>query len=243
MVDGRRHRPRALRMARGSRERNSPYYEALRAQTRPLGFIFLVPFSHPFLTTYPPEPPHLTWGTLDEQPAEGYNPFIDPDNTTPDELVQNFGLWVTSYYEHPNLALREPSDKCMAWSYKRGTPGARPPTVLKLIDPGTGAPMEGYLDAEALERTEMPMYVPMQSALKRQTTKALYAAEKDRVLPNVDIAWLTGTQTNWYCIWGFIQGERKVLDPSVPTRDNKFVWLEGANHLVRSSDISEDSNR
>ncbi|KIY73539.1 hypothetical protein CYLTODRAFT_416917 [Cylindrobasidium torrendii FP15055 ss-10] len=177
------------------------------------------------------EPPHLTWGTLDEQPSEGYNPFTDPDNKTPDDIVQNFGLWVTSYYAHPNLALREPSDKCMAWSYKRGTPGAPPPTVIKLIDPATGAPMEGYFDAEALGRTEMPMYVPMQAVLKKQTAKALYAAEKDRVLPKVDIAWLTGTQTNWYCMWGFFEGERKALDPSVPTRDNKFVWLEGANHL------------
>ncbi|KAF8067706.1 hypothetical protein FPV67DRAFT_1415804 [Lyophyllum atratum] len=50
------------------------------------------------------DPPYLSFGY--ELPADHktYNPWTDPDCKTPEELYKNFGFWVSSYYDHPDVS-------------------------------------------------------------------------------------------------------------------------------------------
>ncbi|EGN94678.1 hypothetical protein SERLA73DRAFT_96023, partial [Serpula lacrymans var. lacrymans S7.3] len=50
------------------------------------------------------DPPHFSFGYPIPSDVEIYEPWTDPDCATPEELVQNFHYWVSSYFDHPGLA-------------------------------------------------------------------------------------------------------------------------------------------
>ncbi|THU83711.1 hypothetical protein K435DRAFT_423701, partial [Dendrothele bispora CBS 962.96] len=64
-----------------------------------------------FPVVYPrfTDAPHLALGLLETQPLKGYNPLVDPTLEAPVDAVVTFCNWVTGYYDHPDLSLREAS--------------------------------------------------------------------------------------------------------------------------------------
>ncbi|EEB93610.1 hypothetical protein MPER_07705, partial [Moniliophthora perniciosa FA553] len=46
--------------------------------------------------------PHLCFGYEVPEGEKTYDPWTDPNCKTPEELYQNFGFWVSSFYDHPN---------------------------------------------------------------------------------------------------------------------------------------------
>jgi hypothetical protein len=45
--------------------------------------------------------PHFAYGYAPPS-VETYGPWADPEITTPEALLNNFKIWVTRYYNHPN---------------------------------------------------------------------------------------------------------------------------------------------
>ncbi|KAF5340475.1 hypothetical protein D9758_014555 [Tetrapyrgos nigripes] len=142
----------------------------------------------------------------------------------PEEMASNFGEWVTDYWDHPDLSLREASSACLEYTTKR--PKNSRPSIRNLVVedpnpnsttlPGSGLPRSDIFEPAAQGRSEMPMYFePMQGTIKKQAYKALWNPDPEGgfVLPKVDVVWLTGTKAPWYCVWG---------------------WeIDGANHLAQ----------
>ncbi|THV03734.1 hypothetical protein K435DRAFT_817155 [Dendrothele bispora CBS 962.96] len=50
------------------------------------------------------DPPYLSFGYKLPPDEKTYNPWTDPECKTPEELYQNFGTWVSSYYDHPDTS-------------------------------------------------------------------------------------------------------------------------------------------
>ncbi|KAJ7129097.1 hypothetical protein C8R46DRAFT_925683 [Mycena filopes] len=50
------------------------------------------------------DPPSLALGYPSSGIQEKYDVLADPDCTTPDQFFKTFQNWVTSYYEHPDIA-------------------------------------------------------------------------------------------------------------------------------------------
>ncbi|KAJ7671871.1 hypothetical protein B0H17DRAFT_192843 [Mycena rosella] len=55
------------------------------------------------------DPPFQALGYPHPMPTGVYDPFKDPECTTPEELYENFKQWVASYYKHPDIATGHPS--------------------------------------------------------------------------------------------------------------------------------------
>ncbi|KAK0502173.1 hypothetical protein EDD18DRAFT_1065220 [Armillaria luteobubalina] len=92
------------------------------------------------------DPPNIAFGY--DQPPEGYNPWIDPELKTVEEIFDNFGYWVSGYYDHPDLASRSLSGLDFS---KRG---ARP--SIKNMTPDD---MKLTFDGEAAGKMEFHMCV------------------------------------------------------------------------------------
>ncbi|KAF8904870.1 hypothetical protein CPB85DRAFT_1563892 [Mucidula mucida] len=163
--------------------------------------------------------PHLAFGY--DQPPEGYNPFTDPDLKLPEEVFANFGVWVSSYYDHPDLASR--TRKGLDFS-KRG------PKIT--LDNMTPEDTKDNFDGDAAGRMEVPMYfVCIQPTLR---TQALWDETLvQNVLPELETVHQFCTATNWYCVWGFFENERLLREHNAAghkVRQIKFIELPGANH-------------
>ncbi|KAG5351086.1 hypothetical protein C0989_008023 [Termitomyces sp. Mn162] len=50
------------------------------------------------------DPPHLSFGIVLPPDEKTYNPWTDKECKTPEELYQNFGFWVSSYWTHPDVS-------------------------------------------------------------------------------------------------------------------------------------------
>lgn len=55
------------------------------------------------------DPPDVAFGYAPPVCEGKYDPLNDPDCITPDQVYDNFQVWVTSYFEHPNIASGTPS--------------------------------------------------------------------------------------------------------------------------------------
>ncbi|PBK85367.1 hypothetical protein ARMGADRAFT_1018040 [Armillaria gallica] len=166
------------------------------------------------------DPPHLAFGY--DQPLDRYNPFADPDLKTTEAMFANFGYWVSTYYDHPDLASRSPDGLDFS---KRGT---RPS-----IENMTPDDMKVGFDGETAGRMEFPMYFPpMQPTIRQQTETALYDEEAiKKILPKLEIVHQFCTASPWYCAWAFFENKR--LAPKRPIR---YIEIPGANHFVHWDD-------
>ncbi|TFK45298.1 hypothetical protein OE88DRAFT_1715420 [Heliocybe sulcata] len=173
------------------------------------------------------DPPHLTFGY--DQPPEGYNPWTDPDYPTPIELFDNFRYWCSGYYEHPGRSSRD----VLKLNFSKR--GERPS-----VDNMTAEEYAKNFDGLAASRCEFPMYFPMQPVLRVQAGKALWDEEAVRtVLPRVEVALLTCTAANWYCVYGFIETEKRYkeyLAKGAEVRPIRFIEIEGGNHFIHWDD-------
>jgi len=173
------------------------------------------------------DPPFLAFGY--DQPPEGYDPFTDPDYPTPQAMFDNFSIWVSSYFDHPDL----PSRTIHGLNFDKR--GARPS-----IDNMTPAEMTVNFDATAAARTEFPMFFPMQPTLKKQAQLTLFDEKlTQEVLPKLEVVYILCTKTQWYCAWGMIETEKQHKENIAQgrkVRPIRFIDIEGANHFVHWDD-------
>jgi hypothetical protein len=115
-------------------------------------------FSVPFLFFFTTEPPHLSFGIQlsEEHEKAAYHPWTDPDCKTPEQLYRNFMYWVSSYYDHPAIAIDatgEPSgniDYIHGLDYRKRTDRA---TVAAF----TPEELEKFYCEKAAVRSELKM--------------------------------------------------------------------------------------
>lgn len=92
-----------------------------------------------------PEPPHTCFGYEHPSPLSTfYDPETDPDLKTPHEKQEQFQLWVSSFFDHPN-----PDSGDLATTKTCG----RDATVTKWSE----EELEWYFNEEVVIRCEIPM--------------------------------------------------------------------------------------
>ncbi len=97
------------------------------------------------LLTAKVDPPLLAFGY--DLPPGLYSPFRDPDLKTPEEALATFGVWVSSYYNHPDFTARSPKGLD---NRKRGSR-----CTLETMTPED---MEVGFSRESAKRVEFPMF-------------------------------------------------------------------------------------
>ncbi|GLB39034.1 hypothetical protein LshimejAT787_0601960 [Lyophyllum shimeji] len=171
------------------------------------------------------DPPYLSFGYQLPADEKTYNPWTDPDCKTPEELYQNFGFWVSSYYDHPDV-----SGTINGLDYRKRTDKAT-------ITSWTPEEFQRNYCESAAVRSELRMYVPpMQPTLNDLTNRVLF----DEVLtqtffPKVPVTYISATRSNWHCVWGYIEAKRnyeKQLTEGKKIRPTRFYVVEGGNHFV-----------
>ncbi|KAJ7921915.1 hypothetical protein B0H13DRAFT_1604137 [Mycena leptocephala] len=93
-------------------------------------------------------PPHLALGYTFPRQEAFYDPLTDPDCQTPEQIYDNFQHWVSSYYDHPDIASGEP----WGLSFEKRT-------EKRTYATWTGEQKAKYFDTAAAVRTELPAYV------------------------------------------------------------------------------------
>ncbi|KAJ3913686.1 hypothetical protein F5877DRAFT_83554 [Lentinula edodes] len=158
-------------------------------------------------------------------PTNGYHPFKDPEFTTLEEKVRNFGIWVSEYYQHPgyhardlyNLDFRQHGDD---------------PSVKHLTDNERAL----IVEKSPVDRVDIPLVFKMQAELGEQTQRALFDSElAQNFFPGLPITFLACQSTNWYCVYSFFETERRTKENIAqghPGRQMAFVELPHANHFV-----------
>jgi hypothetical protein len=77
---------------------------------------------------------------------------------------------------------------------------------------------------------------PMQPTLKIMAENALFDEKfAGQVLPSMDIMHIWCSRSEWFCIYGMIETERKYKDHLMrgyKVRPIRFIELQGANHFV-----------
>ncbi|RDB30090.1 hypothetical protein Hypma_013908 [Hypsizygus marmoreus] len=175
------------------------------------------------------DPPYLSFGyplPVDADHRIIYDPWANPDNRPPEELYRNFIGWVTSYYDQPenptsinelNFAKRTDHATVNSWS---------PEELGRIFDEG------------AAVRSELHMYIPpMQNTLNDLANQVLYNTGLTQIFPEVDVTYITGSKTNWQCLWGAVEAkhvyeDHKALGEKV--RHTTFIYVEGGNHFIHS---------
>ncbi|KAL0062747.1 hypothetical protein AAF712_010369 [Marasmius tenuissimus] len=173
------------------------------------------------------DPPYLSFGYEVPKDVKTYDPWTDPDCKTPEELYQNFGFWVSSFYDHKNPHIGNLVDLDMR---KRGDEY----TVTKW----TEEEFNKYYTADAAVRSELKMYVePMQTVLRDMAQKVFYDEKLIKsYFPKVKITLIVGTRTNWHCIWGPMENKRRydahIAQAGKTARPVELYPIEGGNHFA-----------
>ncbi|KAJ7884414.1 hypothetical protein B0H13DRAFT_1628696 [Mycena leptocephala] len=155
-----------------------------------------------------------------------YNPFADPDCSTPEQTYDNFQHWVSSYYDHPDITSGETS----GLSFEKRT-------EKRTCATWTDEQKAKYFDTSAAVRIELPAYAPpMQGTLKAQTHAALFNESLvSSYFPNVNVVYISGSNTCYSCMWGYTMSSRLYKDAVArgeKVRRTKFKLTEGGNHFV-----------
>ncbi|KAF9020543.1 alpha/beta-hydrolase [Hymenopellis radicata] len=179
------------------------------------------------------DPPLLAFGY--DQPPELYNPFTDPDLKTPEEVFANFGVWVSSYYNHPDLSTRSPKGLD---DRKRG-----PRFTVETMTPED---MEVCFSAESAQRMEFPMFVRASFAFvdsicaEACLNRALWDEKcAQTVFPNLEIVHQVCTASPWYTAWAYFENLRLLEEHKAAghkVRHIRFIEIPGANHFVHWDD-------
>lgn len=94
------------------------------------------------------DPPHLALGYELPGQESVYDPFNDPDCPTPEATYDNFKHWVSSYYQHPDIA----SGKLSGMSFAKRT-------EKRTYTSWSEEQRAKYFDGEAAVRSELPACV------------------------------------------------------------------------------------
>ncbi|KAH0581827.1 hypothetical protein J132_09537 [Termitomyces sp. J132] len=171
------------------------------------------------------DPPHLSFGIVLPPDEKTYNPWTDKECKTPEELYQNFGFWVSSYWTHPDV-----SGTIHGLNYQRR---GNTPTITTW----TSEQFQKFYNEPAAVRSELRMYVaPMQSTLNDLTHRVLYDEKLvNSFFPMVPVTYIGATHTNWHCVWSWIECQRTYnmyLAKGVKVRLTRFFQVQEGNHFV-----------
>jgi len=171
------------------------------------------------------DPPYLSFGIPLPADEKTYNPWADPDCKTPEELYQNFGYWVSSYYDHPDV-----SGTIHGLNYEKR---AGIPTVTTW----TPEQFQRFYNEAAAVRSELRMYVPpMQGTLNELSYHVLYDENLIKnFFPKVPVTYIGATKANWHCVWGQIEATRiykEYVAKGVKVRPTRFYQVQDGNHFV-----------
>ncbi|KAK7037590.1 hypothetical protein VNI00_011082 [Paramarasmius palmivorus] len=170
--------------------------------------------------------PHLCFAYEIPEGEKIYDPWTDPNCTTPEELYQNFGFWVSSFYDHPDPLSGKLSDMDIRTRTNEAT-------LIKW----TPEELSKYYTQDAAVRSELRMYVPpMQDTLRDITQRSFYDERFiDSYFPDVKVSLIVGTRTNWQCLWGPVETMRRhdmVVAEGGKVRPMWLYWIEGGNHFA-----------
>ncbi|EEB95792.1 hypothetical protein MPER_05184, partial [Moniliophthora perniciosa FA553] len=171
------------------------------------------------------DPPHLVFAYEVPAGLTVYDPWTDPRFNTTEELFENFGFWVSSFYNHPNPFSGRIQDMDMS-------PRTDDTTVAKW----TQAEFDKWFTEDAAVRSEFPMFQPpMQATLRAATDRVFYDKRIiSSYFPDVKVTLIAGTRTNWQCMWGPLETKR-IHDATVvagkSARKMQLFRIEGGNHF------------
>ncbi|KAK0497836.1 Alpha/Beta hydrolase protein [Armillaria luteobubalina] len=170
------------------------------------------------------DPPFISLGIEVPDDANPYDPWVDPEYKTAEELYENFRQWVTGYYNHPscptiyNMDFRKRSDQrsCTSWT---------PEQWIK------------YYDEGAAVRSELKMYTPpMSPKIKEMAQSVLFDESVVRsFFPQVPVTYMAASRSTWHCIWSILETKRIYQwhsNEGHKTRQIRFFTIEGGNHFV-----------
>ncbi len=168
----------------------------------------------------------LTAFGFDIPTLEGqYNPFLDRSLPTIQEYSDNINMYLSMYFDHPDLQSRQHSGVNFSRNGTRPTMARMTPEYIARI-------MESKAAMTAADAGAVP-YPPIQRMLREQANEALF--KPDLVLPSVTITAIGCMQTSWFLLWAFIELERRhkeLIERGVKVRHITFVELPNANHFV-----------
>ncbi|KAG7087844.1 hypothetical protein E1B28_013782 [Marasmius oreades] len=175
------------------------------------------------------EPPHVSLGYSVPPGEKPYIPWQDPDQKTPEDIARNFGLYVSSYFDHNDANSADLRD--MDTQSKMGSD----PTITKW----TAEELEKYINPELFVTVELPMFSEaMQSTLKELSDRAFYDERLVKThFPKLKLTLIVATRTNWLCLWAPMKTQ-KDHDTHVAgggaARPLKTYKIEGGNHFLHS---------
>ncbi|KXN86988.1 hypothetical protein AN958_09331 [Leucoagaricus sp. SymC.cos] len=171
------------------------------------------------------DPPYSALGYPMPVADNIYDPWTDPDYPTPAQLYDNFQHWVSSYYNHD---IKSGSANGLDYSKRTGE---------RTVSSWTPEQKDKYFDGVAAVRVELPAYAPpMQATLNKQTHGALFD-EKNIAshFPKVNVFYISGAHTCWYCIWGYMESERlykEAVARGEKVRPTQFHLVQEGNHFL-----------
>ncbi|KAG6915162.1 hypothetical protein DXG01_012957 [Tephrocybe rancida] len=144
------------------------------------------------------DPPYVSFGIVLPEKEKTYDPWTDKGCKTPEEIQQNFGFWVSSYFTHPDV-----SGTIHGLNHERRA-------EVNTITSWTPEQLQRFYNEPAAARSDVRMHIPpMQATLHDLTHRVLYDEKIIKSLfPEVPVTYIGATNTNWHCIWGWIQSIR-----------------------------------
>jgi len=170
-----------------------------------------------------------------DQPPEGYDPFVDPD------YPANFADWLSSYYNHPDIASRSIHGLNFDKHGELPNPDdpkstGRPCTIASM----TEEEINVQFDATASSRSDFPLFTQMKPTLKIVTQKVLFDEKlASEILPRSQFVYISCTRSVWYCVYAMFETERRHkehLKQGHKVRPIRFMEIEGANHFAHRDD-------
>ncbi|KAG7087822.1 hypothetical protein E1B28_013761 [Marasmius oreades] len=176
------------------------------------------------------DPPYLCFG-FKMPDIRYYDTWTDPDLKTPQEKVQKFSVWVSSFFDHPNPDSGDVRD--MDLTAKQGGNA----TVAKW----TSKEFERYFSEGAAVRSDFPMYTePMQTTLRELTEQVFYDESLIKShFPHLKVTVVYGTRTTWRSLWGSKELQRSYderLSKGMKARPLRSYKISGANHFLHWED-------
>jgi len=161
-------------------------------------------------------------------PKGGYIPTDDPDLKTPEEIGSAFTLWVSAYWNHPDIASRSIS------GLQRNDKLGDKPSIAGM----TPEQVQSTMDVPASVRADLPTHSPAsQSTLREQTHRALYdEILAQQFLPDVSVTYFVCTSTPWVSMWTYFAAEKEYEDfksRSLRGRSMRFLEVVGGNHFLQ----------
>ncbi|KAJ7474285.1 hypothetical protein FB451DRAFT_1035468 [Mycena latifolia] len=127
-----------------------------------------------------------------------YDPFNDPECTSPDQLFDKFQQWAASYLKHSDIAAGSPSEM----SFEKFTPKR---TISRWPEEEKAKYCQKFGAIRAIFSTHMTgsgSTSPMTVTLRVQTHKALFDTYLvASYFPNVNVLHIIKEETTYYCMW------------------------------------------